>query len=60
MKRRAFVATAIATASAAAPNEKGPIMDTPTNRLAINPGITHCTMFADPRPAATARGFLEA
>lgn len=30
------------------------------NRLAILPGITHYTMFADPRLAATALGFLDA
>jgi pimeloyl-ACP methyl ester carboxylesterase len=29
------------------------------NRLAILPGVTHYTMFADPRLAATALGFLE-
>jgi pimeloyl-ACP methyl ester carboxylesterase len=31
-----------------------------TNRLAIIPGITHYTMFMDPRLATTALGFLDA
>jgi hypothetical protein len=30
------------------------------NRLAILPGATHYTMFADPRLATTAAGFLDA